>query len=702
MKDVSRSADWDVALQQVKAYKSYKEETKKKKKVRSSLEKEDDDTSASFLTSTARTKTTTTKQREDEESVRAYREWKDKQQREAMRENILLLRSKNGKGGQTRNGNCSDDSGEGGGGGDDTNVEARDGGGVTSGAETNVSCSAAPSSEPEPREHVAPVRDGQAGETNNKDAGAAAAGGGAAGGKAASSSSASAAADSKADDDEDESRAGPAYRSPVPEEAALARFGLLTNVVAQAATVGGGVPDINFDDSSGSESDNEAAPRPEVLKSLSSVTAPLPASSSSSSTTTTTTTSASSAPAKQRPWPAVLSDASTSSSSLPPLPVHDAEVLQDVLSNRSVRLRVVTWNQQAKAAPPDDGSFNLSSSLFCGTDRFHIIAVGTEECENTIAKSLVVSSKRNWEYAVTKSLGERYVKVRGHTLQATHLIVFVHRALVPLISRVESAAVATGFDLGTPATGKQQMGNKGGVGIALHFGDSKFVFVNAHLAAHQKEVDKRNEEFSRISAGLAKELGEGEGKGSVFSENTAAAHLFHSNPLLSQFDQVFWSGDMNYRINGTRRVVDVLLEKEMHEVLLNNDQLKLSMATNHTFDGFAEGPLNFRPTYKFDKGSDVYDSSKKQRIPSWTDRILYKKGEDGWTELINYGSVESIKTSDHRPVYASFNAKFNVGGHEGADSPGSGSEGSSVRLGQQTKPTPVMGDTNASQVCAIM
>ena len=37
-----------------------------------------------------------------------------------------------------------------------------------------------------------------------------------------------------------------------------------------------------------------------------------------------------------------------------------------------------------------------------------------------------------------------------------------------------------------------------------------------------------------------------------------------------------------------------------------------------------EGPLHFRPTYKFDKNSDDYDTSAKHRVPAWTDRILYK------------------------------------------------------------------------------
>ena len=36
------------------------------------------------------------------------------------------------------------------------------------------------------------------------------------------------------------------------------------------------------------------------------------------------------------------------------------------------------------------------------------------------------------------------------------------------------------------------------------------------------------------------------------------------------------------------------------------------------FHGYQEGPLLFRPTYKYDVGTDNYDSSEKMRIPAWT------------------------------------------------------------------------------------
>ena len=65
------------------------------------------------------------------------------------------------------------------------------------------------------------------------------------------------------------------------------------------------------------------------------------------------------------------------------------------------------------------------------------------------------------------------------------------------------------------------------------------------------------------------------------------------------------------------------------------------------------------PTYKFreiTKDMIEYDSRKK-RIPSWTDRILYK--DPGSTaELLEYDAIMDISHSDHKPVYANFQVKF--------------------------------------------
>ena len=55
---------------------------------------------------------------------------------------------------------------------------------------------------------------------------------------------------------------------------------------------------------------------------------------------------------------------------------------------------------------------------------------------------------------------------------------------------------------------------------------------------------------------------------------------------------------------------------------------------------------------------DVYDTSSKKRVPSWTDRILYKMSSQ--VKLISYFCAQEIRASDHRPVYASFQCTVNV------------------------------------------
>ena len=55
--------------------------------------------------------------------------------------------------------------------------------------------------------------------------------------------------------------------------------------------------------------------------------------------------------------------------------------------------------------------------------------------------------------------------------------------------------------------------------------------------------------------------------------------------------------------------------------------------------------------YKYNPNSDIYDTSAKFRTPSWTDRIMWRKGDP--ISLIEYGRVE-LWTSDHKPVRACF------------------------------------------------
>lgn len=109
------------------------------------------------------------------------------------------------------------------------------------------------------------------------------------------------------------------------------------------------------------------------------------------------------------------------------------------------------------------------------------------------------------------------------------------------------------------------------------------------------------------------------------------------------------------------------------------------------FKGFQEASIHFPPTYKYDIGCDVYDTTTKQRTPSytvnfffffanymlichyilcsivvdfslcWQDRILYRNRQADDIKVIKYTSCSSIKTSDHRPVIGMFQVKLRPG-----------------------------------------
>lgn len=123
------------------------------------------------------------------------------------------------------------------------------------------------------------------------------------------------------------------------------------------------------------------------------------------------------------------------------------------------------------------------------------------------------------------------------------------------------------------------------------------------------------------------------------------------------FDQVFWFGDLNYRIDALdRETVIQLLQKKDMETLLQHDQLMIEMAKikDQSFAGFSEGKITFTPTFKFDVGTNDWDTSEKQRTPAWTDRVLFA---GRLAQLVSYNSHPQFMSSDHKPVSGLFEVR---------------------------------------------
>ncbi|XP_060009735.1 phosphatidylinositol polyphosphate 5-phosphatase type IV isoform X2 [Lagenorhynchus albirostris] len=134
--------------------------------------------------------------------------------------------------------------------------------------------------------------------------------------------------------------------------------------------------------------------------------------------------------------------------------------------------------------------------------------------------------------------------------------------------------------------------------------------------------------------------------------------------VTSRFDGVFWFGDFNFRLSGGRAAVEAILKQDPGasvQELLQHDQLTREMKRGSIFKGFQEPDIHFLPSYKFDVGKDSYDTTSKQRTPSYTDRVMYRSRHRDDICPVKYSSCPGIRTSDHRPVYGLFRVRVRPG-----------------------------------------
>uniref|UniRef100_A0A803J9S7 Inositol polyphosphate-related phosphatase domain-containing protein n=1 Tax=Xenopus tropicalis TaxID=8364 RepID=A0A803J9S7_XENTR len=187
------------------------------------------------------------------------------------------------------------------------------------------------------------------------------------------------------------------------------------------------------------------------------------------------------------------------------------------------------------------------------------------------------------------------------------------RDLVQFCSEAESAKVTTRFF--------PMIKTKGALAVSFTFFGTSFLFINLKLP---KKVPLTNPNCS------------------------------HPDDVTSRFDEVFWFGDFNFRLSKSRTEMNSILENiPQNDVssLLQYDQLSEEVNKGTLFRGFKEADIHFFPTYKFDIGSDVYDTSGKQRTPSYTDRVMYKSRHEDDILVLKYGSCARMKQSDHKPVF---------------------------------------------------
>ncbi|XP_061746392.1 inositol polyphosphate 5-phosphatase K isoform X1 [Nerophis ophidion] len=325
------------------------------------------------------------------------------------------------------------------------------------------------------------------------------------------------------------------------------------------------------------------------------------------------------------------------------------------------KLHMVTWNV-ATAEPPDDVTSLLQLDVQPPTDLY---VIGLQEvCATPVRFISDLMADDSWSHVFMDTLAPRgFVKVVSVRMQGLLLLVFAKQAHIPYIRDIQTTFTRTGIF--------GYWGNKGAVSVRCSFYGHKVCFLNCHLAAHMNYALQRVDEFEHI----------------LETQDFDVA----DTPRVLDHKLVFWFGDLNFRIadHGLHFLRSSINGGRVN-LLWAKDQL-ISMKKKEAFlQEFEEGPLNFKPTYKFGRNSDAYDISApkswwafngKKRKPAWTDRILWRikpknvpldddddkasaSTEDDLDEypLVvsqdKYTSDMSYGVSDHKPVMASFSLEL--------------------------------------------
>lgn len=289
-----------------------------------------------------------------------------------------------------------------------------------------------------------------------------------------------------------------------------------------------------------------------------------------------------------------------------------------------------------------------------------------------------------WKLALEAALPPGYELITAEQMTGLLLLVYASPEIAPTISNVSTKQVGTGL-LG-------YFGNKGAVTTRLLLGETtRMVFINSHLAsgAGSSYLDRRCWDVSQIlsrtqfdpviHSGIEEEEGEKIGDEDLAfwfgdlnfrleglpGDDIRRLLTLHargeygageeSQPPGEQGIIVMKGSDSDDDSLSTKRSLhsreesfdtasdlpdpddfpedpsqDPTSLQATIDSLLPHDQLRRVIKQRKALhDGWQEGSITFLPTYKYDIGTvGLFDSSEKQRAPSWCDRILFRTRKD--------------------------------------------------------------------------
>jgi len=326
----------------------------------------------------------------------------------------------------------------------------------------------------------------------------------------------------------------------------------------------------------------------------------------------------------------------------------------------NVMTSFITWNV-AQIVPTDD-VISTICQFFRSESEFVFITL--QEVEYSVQSVIAGDSDASIKWHSYFSIGSsscQYKSIFRATLGGVYVEGFQSLNSQASFKFVENLFIR--FGIGGVAA------NKSAILTRIIINETGLLWAGAHLDPHAKAYEKRNQQIQQI----------------------------WNESLNMPFDYFFLTGDLNYRITIPYEEAIELARTNSISELFSTDQLSLARKEVPVLNNFNEPRIDFLPTYRYDKGTNVYDTSQKKRVPSWTDRVLVfvppmnrSTGENDLllfetdimrhmgfenlsfsgsscfslenhefnyplnVELIKYISYQDIMYSDHRPVEGQF------------------------------------------------
>ena len=317
------------------------------------------------------------------------------------------------------------------------------------------------------------------------------------------------------------------------------------------------------------------------------------------------------------------------------------------LSGKSIdnAIDIVNWLTSYKENPLDKKNNNNLKDI---SPEFYIL--GFEEIVDLNSAHLLIKSntekKNNIKTLINNLLltsfqtqkNDPYQLMKELDLVGLYLLIFVKTSCIKNIKNFDYQIIKTGL--------KGTLGNKGSLLLRFNLYDTNIAIACSHLSSGQLKNDERKEEIINVLNSSFKK---------------------YPSIKFKEYNYYFYFGDINTRLNLTLDNPELIELIKYHsedrntvfDSLLKYDQFYQYQKENTVIAEMEEAKINFSPSYKYIIGTTQYDINN--RIPSWCDRIFYKKYSE--TKPLSYNKC-ILTISDHQPIYGLYKITAEIINHE--------------------------------------